>query len=192
MTVSARLGRRQRCKQQALSCRCLTLQRSHHEASNGPARLRLLHGARRRRTHDCACSCLPPALQIANSKQAPLAGVVPLQRSHHAAPPDRARLRLLNGARRRRAHDCECSSLPSALHTGTCRCRRHLKQAPPAGVLPLQRSRYVDPHDRASLRLLHGLRRRRTHDGECSSRPSSAVQTAGTILQVFDFATKPP
>ena len=23
-------------------------------------------------------------------------------------------------------------------------CRRHLKQAPPAGVLPLQRSRYVD------------------------------------------------
>ena len=76
------------------------------------------------------------------------------------APPDRASLRLLHGARWRRIKSA-CLSLPQALQSDTCRylCLGNgaAMQAPP---------------EQASLRLVHGARLRRT-EGACSSLPQA-------------------
>ena len=87
--------------------------------------------------------------------------------SRHEAPTDRASLPLLAGARRRPTQGA-CFALPLALSGGEClppgpRTCRWL-------CLCIGSRHEEAPTDRASLRLLHGARRRPTQ-GACSSLP---------------------
>ena len=99
--------------------------------------MRLVHGARRRRTEG-ACLSLPLALEwrvLAAMTRHLQAGGLRLQRSNHAcrAPTGRASLRVVHGARWRRTEGA-CSSLPLALrpirHLQCCLFPKSLRSAP--------------------------------------------------------------
>ena len=86
--------------------------------------------------------------------------------SRHEAPTDRASLRLLHGARRRPTQGA-CLSLPLALRWRVLAASSHARVC---GLVFCDGSRHDAPTDRASLRLLHGARRRPTQ-GACLSLP---------------------
>ena len=121
------------------------------------ASLRLLHGARRRRTQG-ACSPLPPALQPGTCRCVWLCVGAAMQ-----APTDGASLRLLHGARRTGTQGA-CLSLRPALGFKVLVAPIRYLQC------VLQWSRHKSPTGGASLRLLHGARRTGTQ-GACSSLP---------------------
>ena len=97
-------------------------------------------------------------------------GLVPLHWSRHQAlTTERASLRLLHGARRRRSQGA-CSSLPLALWWRLLATKtKHLH----GSDMPSHRSRHQAPTtERTSLQLLHGSWwRRRRSQGACSCLP---------------------
>ena len=88
------------------------------------------------------------------------------QKAAMRAPTDRASWRLLQGARRRPTQ-AACSSVPLALCGVGCLPPR-IRHLPAGGFVLATESRHEAPNDRASVRLLHGARRRPTQ-GVCSS-----------------------
>ena len=81
---------------------------------------------------------------------------------------------------------CACSS--SASGTRMESGRRHHDEAPAVLVSVFALSHHGAPTDRASLRLLHGARQRRSL-GACASLPGATITRH---LQVFAFALQPP
>ena len=103
------------------------MQPSRHAAPTDRPSLRLLHGARRRRRTQGACSSLPLALEWESAcfvNQAPAADGVCLLCNQAAM-----QLRLIDKRRRRRTQDV-CSSLPLALEWESALW--HSDQAPAA------------------------------------------------------------
>ena len=85
------------------ACRCLSLQRSRHEAPTNRASLWLLHDGRRRRTQGVCLSLLAALRCEVVARGVGVLGAVTAhlheaaQRSRHEVSTDRASLRLLHG-----------------------------------------------------------------------------------------------